>query len=223
MMSPCCDCARVDTMPPVVYPRWDSPGFPQSVIHPQPRLPAVAAAPLPSPGPPTVAGMITETPAIRAHQRLGAQPAVGADEPSDSDARCDDETTLSRWLPDSVPSGPGWLAAVRADPGRAGAIALAVVGVVAVLVTVFTVFGDDRPPVAAAKLPPVQMVSSTSDRWPGRRTQGRPGSRGQCCGAGAQTGPGHVARWCAHRRRIDRSRWSPRWSRSGRAERGPPG
>jgi competence protein ComEA len=110
--------------------------------------------------------MITETPAIRAHQRLGAQPAVGADEPSDSDARCDDETTLSRWLPDSVPSGPGWLAAVRADPGRAGAIALAVVGVIAVLVTVFTVFGDDRPPIAAAKLPPVQMVSSTSTGGP---------------------------------------------------------
>lgn len=111
--------------------------------------------------------MITETPAIRAQQRLGAPPAAGTDLPTDSDAQGDADTTLSRWLPDAVSHGPGWLAAVRADPGRAGAIALAVVGVVAVLVTIFTVFGDDRPPVAAAKLPPVQMVSSVVSGAPG--------------------------------------------------------
>jgi competence protein ComEA len=111
--------------------------------------------------------MITDTPAARAQQRLGAQPSAGPETPTDPDTPCDDDTTLSRWLPDAAPGGPGWLAAVRADPGRAGAIALAVVGVVAVLVTVFAVFGDDRPPVSAAKLPPVQMVSSTASRAPG--------------------------------------------------------
>ncbi len=56
----------------------------------------------------------------------------------------------------------GWVAAVRADPGRAGVIALGVVGVVAVLVTVFTLVRDETPPVVSAKLPPVQMVSSAS-------------------------------------------------------------
>ena len=54
------------------------------------------------------------------------------------------------------------MAAVRADPGRAGVIALGVVGVIAVLVTLFTLARDDTPPVASAKLPPVQMVSSAS-------------------------------------------------------------
>jgi competence protein ComEA len=111
--------------------------------------------------------MITETPATRAQQRLGAQSAAGPEVPTDSEAQCDDDAAaLSRWLPDAVPAGPGWLAAVRADPGRAGAIALAAVGVIAVLVTIFTVFGDDRPPVAAAKLPPVQMVSSAAPSGP---------------------------------------------------------
>lgn len=111
--------------------------------------------------------MITETPVARAQQRLGAQPPAGPAPSTDPDTPCGDDSTLARWLPDAAPSGPGWLAAVRADPGRAGAIALAVVGVVAVLVTVFAVFGDDRPPVAAAKLPPVQMVSSTTARASG--------------------------------------------------------
>ncbi|MGB8408096.1 MAG: ComEA family DNA-binding protein [Mycobacterium sp.] len=100
--------------------------------------------------------MITETAAGRAQQRLGV--LSGSDVLDESD----DDSTLSRWLPDTASGKAGWLAAVRADPGRAGAIALAAVGVVAVLVTVFTVLGDDQPPVAAAKLPPVQMVSSAS-------------------------------------------------------------
>ena len=55
-----------------------------------------------------------------------------------------------------------WVAAVRADPGRAGVIALAAVGVIAVLVTLFTLVRDKPPPVVSAKLPPVQMVSSAS-------------------------------------------------------------
>ncbi|KUI27255.1 hypothetical protein AU196_01620 [Mycobacterium sp. IS-1742] len=100
--------------------------------------------------------MRTEEPAERLHRRLGAE-----EEPDHDEARPD--TALSRWLPDAAPStGPGWLAAVRADPGRAGVAGLAVVGVIAVLVTMFTLWRDDPPPVVAAKLPDVEMVSSAS-------------------------------------------------------------
>lgn len=104
--------------------------------------------------------MRTELPAQRLHRRLGAE-----DEPADADTETDPsepaDTTLSRWLPDTAPGGAtGWLATVRADPGRAGVVALAAVGVLAVLVTVFTLIRDQPPPVSAANLPPVQMVSS---------------------------------------------------------------
>ena len=87
-----------------------------------------------------------------------------ADNESDADGDGEPDTLLSRWLPDTTkPDGTaGWVAAVRADPGRAGVIALAVVGVIAVLVTVFTLVRDKAPPVASAKLPPVEMVSSAS-------------------------------------------------------------
>lgn len=91
-----------------------------------------------------------------------------SDEDDTDDGRGDvdgeeSDTSLSRWLPADTTSGsPRWIAAVRADPGRAGVVGLAVVGVLAVLVTVFTVLSDDPPPVVSAKLPPVQMVSSTS-------------------------------------------------------------
>ncbi|MDH6245887.1 ComEA family DNA-binding protein [Mycobacterium sp. OTB74] len=100
--------------------------------------------------------MDIESPTQRLTRRIGAEPDP------ESAADGDDDTSLSRWLPESVPTGPGWLATVRADPGRAGVIALAVLGVVAVLVTVVAVLGDDKPPVTAAKLPPVQMVSSST-------------------------------------------------------------
>ncbi|WP_418002803.1 ComEA family DNA-binding protein [Mycobacterium sp. PDNC021] len=104
--------------------------------------------------------MVTQTPIDRTQRRLTAQPGDTTDPDVEPDAH--DDTSLSRWLPDAVPGSPGWLATVRADPGRAGVIALAVVGVVAVLVTVIAVLGDDKPPVTAAKLPPVQMVSSSA-------------------------------------------------------------
>ena len=102
--------------------------------------------------------MRTELPAERLQRRLGA------DSESDSDGDGDPDTSLSRWLPDTTrgEGATGWLAAVRADPGRAGVIALAAVGVIAVLVTVFTLMRDKAPPVASAKLPPVEMVSSAS-------------------------------------------------------------
>jgi competence protein ComEA len=100
--------------------------------------------------------MRTELPAERVQRRLGA------DSESDAEGDGEPDTSLSRWLPDTTkPDGAaGWVAAVRADPGRAGVIALAAVGVVAVLVTVFTLLRDKTPPVASAKLPPVEMVSS---------------------------------------------------------------
>ncbi|MDV3128274.1 ComEA family DNA-binding protein [Mycobacterium sp. 21AC1] len=110
--------------------------------------------------------MRTELPAQRLRRRLGAE-----DDRDDADADTEIETdtdpsepadtTLSRWLPDTTTgNGSGWLATVRADPGRAGVLALAAVGVLAVLVTVFTLIRDQPPPVSAANLPPVQMVSS---------------------------------------------------------------
>ena len=102
--------------------------------------------------------MPTELPAERLHRRFGAE--------NESDADDDDrqpDTLLSRWLPETKSGGAAsWVAAARADPGRAGVIALAVVGVIAVLVTVFTLVRDETPPVVSANLPPVQMASSGS-------------------------------------------------------------
>ena len=102
--------------------------------------------------------MRTELPADRAQRRLASEPTEA--ERSEEE---EPDTSLSRWLPDApTTGGPGWVAAIRADPGRAGVIALVAVGAIAVLVTVFTLVRDDPPPVVSAKLPPVQMVSSAS-------------------------------------------------------------
>lgn len=103
--------------------------------------------------------MRTERPVDLVERRLGGQRHPDSDPTTDGS---DDEsdTSLSRWLPDAPAGGAGWVAAVRADPGRAGVIGLGVLGAVAVLVTVFTLIRDDTPAVTSAKLPPVQMVSS---------------------------------------------------------------
>ena len=98
-------------------------------------------------------------------RRLGGDRGSGG---NDADAEGDrgaqdtaSENALSRWPPDTTPGdGPGWLTRVRADPGRTGAVVLAGVGVLAILVTVFTLIRQQAPPVASANLPPVQMVSS---------------------------------------------------------------
>ena len=113
--------------------------------------------------------MRTELPADRLHRRFAAGGDVSDDHcaaDGPDDAEDDELALLPRWLPDgSVPAGGrSWLAAARADPGRAGAIALAVVGVLAVLVTVFTLIRDDPAPVVSAKLPPVEMVSTADAR-----------------------------------------------------------
>jgi competence protein ComEA len=61
-----------------------------------------------------------------------------------------------------VPDGraDGWLAAIRADPGRAGGIALAAVAALAVLITVFTLTRHHPAPVVSANLPKVEPVSA---------------------------------------------------------------
>ena len=111
--------------------------------------------------PPYVERMRTELPADRLQRRLGADTEADADADADGDGEPD--TSLSRWLPDTKSEGAAnWIATIRADPGRAGVIALAAVGIMAVLVTVFTLMRDNPPPVSSAKLPPVEMVSSGS-------------------------------------------------------------
>lgn len=100
--------------------------------------------------------MSTELPVERLRRRLGA----AADDDDPDEPR---DTSLSRWLPEDTPSGSaGWLSTIRADPGRAGVVALGVVGAVAVLVTVLNLLSDRPPAVVSAKLPPVEMVSSAS-------------------------------------------------------------
>lgn len=106
--------------------------------------------------------MRTEQPLAGLHRRL--RPAGVVDVPAE-DADEPDEVPLPSWIPDGrTERGERWTAAIRADPGRAGALALAVVAVIAVLITVITLMRDDPPPVVAAKLPPVEMVSSAAPR-----------------------------------------------------------
>jgi competence protein ComEA len=108
--------------------------------------------------------MRTELPGARLHRRLGRHPETepdGADDDGATGAENDPDSLLPRWLPDGAPDD-GWLARVRADPGRSGAVALAVIAAIAVLVTVFTVIRDRPPPVVSAKLPPVETASSDS-------------------------------------------------------------
>jgi competence protein ComEA len=135
---------------------------------------------------PTVGGMRIELPAERLHRRLGAAPDTDA--PADSDGSDltpnldksgatdeDQNSLLPRWLPDASQRA-GWLARVRADPGRAGAIALAVVAVLAVLITIFTLLRDRPAPVMSAKLPPVERAASASPRSSAAPGAGQPAS-----------------------------------------------
>ena len=121
--------------------------------------------------------MRTELPAERLHRRLGARPDAAAPserDDDDSDADTDPNSLLPRWLPDgSAQQDGGWLARVRADPGRAGAIALAAIAAIAVLVTVFTLMREQPAPVMSAKLPPVDMAA-TASRGPSPGPSTRP-------------------------------------------------
>ncbi|QUR68247.1 ComEA family DNA-binding protein [Mycobacterium spongiae] len=139
--------------------------------------------------------MRTEPAAERLHRRLGAVAdadtrgdAGGLDMGHDEDSTCDEQagaalagesppdpqddpnSLLPRWLPDTS-DGQGWVASLRADPGRAGAVALAVIAALAVLITLFTLIRDRSAPVMSAKLPPVERVSLT----PHPRSSARPG------------------------------------------------
>jgi competence protein ComEA len=114
-------------------------------------------------------GMRTELPVERLRRRLGAQPDAAGQpdrEVDDGDADTDPNSLLPRWLPDGAVQHDGWLARVRADPGRAGAIALAAIAAIAVLVTIFTLMREEPAPVVSAKLPPVDMAASAT-RSPG--------------------------------------------------------
>jgi competence protein ComEA len=113
--------------------------------------------------------MRTELPVERLRRRLGVQPDTVAQpdrEVNDGDADTDPNSLLPRWLPDGAAQHDGWLARVRADPGRAGAIALAAIAAIAVLVTIFTLMREEPAPVVSAKLPPVDMAASAT-RSPG--------------------------------------------------------
>ena len=111
---------------------------------------------------PTVGGMSPEAPGERLQRRLGLLPDSGPrPEAAEADDENDPDQSLPGWLPDPT-AEQGWLAKVRADPGRAGAIALAAIAALAVLVTVFTVVRDQPAPVVSARLPAVEMVSTAS-------------------------------------------------------------
>lgn len=113
--------------------------------------------------------MDTESPAQRLTRRIGTDRDAITEAPEE-----ESDTVLARWLPEhDSRSAPDWLATLRADPGRAGVIALLGVGIIAVLVTVFTVVRDSPAPVSAANLPAVQMVSGAPSA-PAGATPGPP-------------------------------------------------
>jgi competence protein ComEA len=124
--------------------------------------------------------MRTELPGERLQRRLSADPDADTPAAPDTaesghphdDSDDDPNSLLPRWLPEAS-SGTSWVARMRADPGRTGAIALAVIAALAVLVTVFTLVRDRPAPVMSAKLPPVERVSGTSAAGP--RSSASPG------------------------------------------------
>lgn len=73
----------------------------------------------------------------------------------------DTDTALPDWLPTNSRT-PGLWSRVRADPGRAGTVGLAVIAALAVLVTVATMITDRPAPVTSAKLPAVHAVAASS-------------------------------------------------------------
>ena len=109
--------------------------------------------------------MRTDQPLADLHRRLGVEPVVDPDD--DEDPESGDGGPVPDWVPDGgAQRGQAWLAAVRADPGRAGGLALAATAVLAVLITVFTLVRSHPAPVVSAKLPPVESVSSGSAPGP---------------------------------------------------------
>lgn len=105
--------------------------------------------------------MRTEPPLAALRGRLGLRTDSG-----DTGDAGDAGDAPPAWVPDGRRGGVrAWrdaLRAVRADPGRAGGIALGLIAALAVLVTMFTVGRSGRPPVQSANLPPVQMAATVS-------------------------------------------------------------
>ncbi len=116
--------------------------------------------------------MRTEDALATLHRRIGGSPGPAAGQGDDAGAAGEtdgdgtDAVALApSWVPEGkLPRGQAWLAAVRADPGRAGGFALAAVALLAVLITVFTLARNRPPPVVSADLPPVEMVSAAVPR-----------------------------------------------------------
>ena len=100
----------------------------------------------------------------------------------DPDADTDPNSLLPRWLPDGS-AHDGWLAKVRADPGRMGAIALAAIAAIAVLVTIFTLMREQPAPVV--------WRSCRRSTWRHRRAAARPKPLGaaQSASRGERRGP----------------------------------
>ena len=110
-------------------------------------------------------------PALAAlERRLGL--TAGGEQSDEPDEDADDAALTPSWVPDGRPTGVrDWLAAARADPGRAGAFALAGIAALAVLITVFTLIRAHPAPVASAKLPPVQTPVSSAAPSPTQPAQ----------------------------------------------------
>lgn len=108
----------------------------------------------------SVVGVSEDQPLAALQRRLRA-PQRAPDDDEDGGGEASEPVSTPDWAPQAR-GGRAWLEAVRADPGRAGGAALAVIAALAVLITVFTVVRSQPPPVTSAKLPPVEMVSSAA-------------------------------------------------------------
>lgn len=109
--------------------------------------------------------MRTEDASATLHRRLSAEPGTATEYGGNSgDAdEAEDAALAPSWVPEGRPPlGRDWLAAVRADPGRAGGLALAGIALLAILVTVFTLARNRPAPVVSADLPSVEMVSTAA-------------------------------------------------------------
>lgn len=126
--------------------------------------------------------------------RRGPAAAGDADRDAAADGAADDaEDAFSEpapaWAVDRRAGGPrAWLDAVRADPGRAGGLALGAVAALAVLVTVFTLVRSHPAPVSSADLPPVRTAAETS----APQTSSAPGSAAVVSVVGLVQQPGLV-------------------------------
>lgn len=131
---------------------------------------------------------------LTALHRLGLRrgPAAAGDAAGDG-AADDAEDAFSEpapaWATDRPAGGPrAWVDAVRADPGRAGGLALGAVAALAVLVTVFTLVRSHQAPVSSADLPPVRTAAETS----APQTSSAPGSAAVVSVVGLVQQPGLV-------------------------------